>query len=65
MINLIKFKTKKENEIYSNRENLYRRISTLEELYSEYVISEPHCFLNAGAISNTISENKLNGMRAI
>ncbi len=65
MINILNFKHNKEMEVYSKREDLYKRISTLEELYNEYVILEPHTFLHAGAISKTISKKQLNGMSAI
>ena len=65
MINIIKFKSRKDCEIYNDRERLYSRISSLEELYSEYISLEPHCFLHAGVISNTIKKKNLNGISAI
>lgn len=65
MINLLKSKAKKEYENYTERENLLKKISTFEELYSEFLSIEPHCFLHAGAMSNTISKMKLNGTSAI
>ena len=62
MINIIKFKSK---EIYPVRDKVYSSIHSLEELYSSYINIEPHAFLHAGMMSNTILKEKLNGVNAI
>lgn len=65
MLNYLKFKNPKHDEIYSQRGVLYKKCSTIEELFLEYTSFEPHCFLHASSLSKTISKYNLNGVNAI
>ena len=63
MLKILKINVNKEN--YTSREESYSSIHSLEELYRSYLNIEPHTFLHAGIISNTISKKQLNGVSAI
>lgn len=63
MFNTLKVKVNKEN--WFNREKIYSSLHSIEELYSHYIKLEPHAFLHAGTLSNTILKEKLNGVNAI
>ncbi len=65
MLNYLTFRNPKINEIYSERSEIYKKCQIIEELFLEYISVEPHCFLHASSLSNTISKYNLNGVNAI